>query len=148
MSTPLDSKTVKKLLDQNQRSWHGQNKSLDKTSQSHKKKGTENIAQVIADGIQDNKYSFRTRLYQYAIEHEINPKEFSVITEAEKNRKKRKYREFLTDRERLVGEELSRRSIIKSGLSTAWLDDLMEEWEKVHTQFIQTFSPDEVTTKA
>ena len=50
MSTPesLDSKTVKKLWDQNQ------NKSLDKTSQSHKKKGTENIAQVIADGIQDS----------------------------------------------------------------------------------------------
>ena len=39
---------------QNQQSWHGQNKSLDKTSQSHKKKGTENIAQVIADGIQDS----------------------------------------------------------------------------------------------
>ncbi|CAG8481409.1 6828_t:CDS:2 [Paraglomus occultum] len=49
MSTPksLDSKTVKNLWDQNQ------NKSLDKTSQSHKKKGTENIVQVIADGIQD-----------------------------------------------------------------------------------------------
>ena len=39
---------MKKLWDQNQ------NKSLDKTSQSHKKKGTENIAQVIADGIQDS----------------------------------------------------------------------------------------------
>ncbi|CAG8617341.1 12226_t:CDS:2 [Gigaspora rosea] len=50
MSTPesLDPKTVKKLWDQNQ------HKSQDKTSQSHKKKGTENIAQVIADGIQDN----------------------------------------------------------------------------------------------
>ncbi|RHZ57349.1 hypothetical protein Glove_390g39 [Diversispora epigaea] len=50
MSTPesLDSKTVKKLWDQNQ------HKSQEKTSQSHKKKGTENIAQVIADGIQDN----------------------------------------------------------------------------------------------
>ncbi|CAG8602106.1 11128_t:CDS:2 [Cetraspora pellucida] len=51
----LDLKTVKKLWDQNQ------NKSQDKTSQhqftlsrSHKKKGTENIAQVIVDGIQDN----------------------------------------------------------------------------------------------
>src|SRR6185436_15273464 len=42
MSTPesLDSKTVKKLWNQNQ------NKSLDKTSQSHKKKGAENIVQV------------------------------------------------------------------------------------------------------
>ncbi|CAG8642459.1 4124_t:CDS:2, partial [Paraglomus occultum] len=46
----------------------------------------------------------------------------------------RKYHKFLTDRDRLIGEELLRRSILKSGLSTAWLDDLMEEWEKVHTQ--------------
>ncbi|RHZ81997.1 hypothetical protein Glove_115g13 [Diversispora epigaea] len=44
----LDSKTVKNFWNQNQ------NKSQDKTSQSHKKKGTENIVQVIADGIQDN----------------------------------------------------------------------------------------------
>src|SRR5438128_11419318 len=36
----LDPKAVKKLWDQNQ------NKSQDKTSQSHKKKGIENIAQV------------------------------------------------------------------------------------------------------
>jgi len=42
---------VKKLWDQNQ------NKSQDKMSQSHKKKGTENIAQVITDGIQDNIHS-------------------------------------------------------------------------------------------
>ncbi|RHZ81995.1 hypothetical protein Glove_115g91 [Diversispora epigaea] len=50
MSTPesLDPKTVKKLWDRDQ------NKSQDKTSQSHKKNGTENIAQVIADGIQNN----------------------------------------------------------------------------------------------
>ncbi|RIB20893.1 hypothetical protein C2G38_2178190 [Gigaspora rosea] len=50
MSTPesLDPKTVKMLWDQNQ------HKSQDKTSQSHKKKRTENITQVIADGIQDN----------------------------------------------------------------------------------------------
>ncbi|CAG8593431.1 13445_t:CDS:10, partial [Ambispora gerdemannii] len=49
MSTPksLDSKTVKKLWEQNQ------NKNQDKISQSHKKKGTENITHVIADGIQD-----------------------------------------------------------------------------------------------
>jgi len=39
---------VKKLWNQNQ------NKSQDKTSQSHKKKGTENIAQVITDGIHIN----------------------------------------------------------------------------------------------
>ncbi|CAG8509458.1 1130_t:CDS:2 [Ambispora leptoticha] len=52
----------------------------------------------------------------------------------------RKYREFLTDRDRLIGEELLRRGILKSGLSTAWLDDLMEEWEKIHIQFIQIFN--------
>ncbi|CAG8569672.1 6042_t:CDS:10 [Ambispora gerdemannii] len=60
MSTPLDPKTVKKLLDQNQ------NKSLDKTSQSHKKKGTENITQVIADGIQDNILSGETKIQSFA----------------------------------------------------------------------------------
>ncbi|CAG8773809.1 21500_t:CDS:1, partial [Gigaspora margarita] len=101
----------------------------------------------------------------YAIEHGINPKEFSIITEAERNRwamgcfpadlerdirfyrggikrkeDPRKYRKFLTDRERLVGEELLRRSILKSGLSTAWLDDLMKEWEEIYTQFVQIFS--------
>ncbi|CAG8705006.1 13997_t:CDS:1, partial [Ambispora leptoticha] len=52
----------------------------------------------------------------------------------------RKYREFLTDRERLVGEELLRRSMVKSGLSTAWLDDLMKEWEKTYNRFVQVFS--------
>ncbi|CAG8831146.1 16248_t:CDS:1, partial [Gigaspora rosea] len=52
----------------------------------------------------------------------------------------RKYRKFLTDRERLVGEELLRQGILKSGLSTAWLDDLMEEWEKINAQFMQIFS--------
>ncbi|RIB02833.1 hypothetical protein C2G38_2226721 [Gigaspora rosea] len=91
----------------------------------------------------------KTRLYQpeaglrqYAIEHKMNPEKFSVITEAEKTRKEdpRKYHKFLTDRERLIGEELLRRGILKSGLSTAWLDNLMEEWEKIHTQFIQIFS--------
>ncbi|RHZ67209.1 hypothetical protein Glove_302g50 [Diversispora epigaea] len=39
-----DSKTAKKCLDQSQ----------DKTSKSHKKKGIENIGQVIVNGIQDN----------------------------------------------------------------------------------------------
>ncbi|CAH1771004.1 10334_t:CDS:1, partial [Entrophospora sp. SA101] len=80
-------------------------------------------------------------LYQYAIGHGMDPKKFSVITEAEKNRWAMgcfredlerdihfyrggierqedtiKYHEFLTDRERLVGEELLRHGIIKSGL--------------------------------
>ncbi|CAG8722024.1 3955_t:CDS:2, partial [Gigaspora rosea] len=102
----------------------------------------------------------KTRLYQpeaglrqYAIEHKMNPEKFSVITEAEKTRDirfyhggierkedPRKYHKFLTDRERLIGEELLRRGILKSGLSTAWLDNLMEKWEKIHTQFIQIFS--------
>ncbi|CAG8627926.1 8326_t:CDS:2 [Ambispora gerdemannii] len=81
----------------------------------------------------------KNHLYQYAIEHEINPKEFSIITETEKNRKEdpRKYHKFLTDRERLVSEELLRQDILKSDLSTAWLDDLMKEWKKIHTQFTQ-----------
>ena len=52
----------------------------------------------------------------------------------------RKYRKFLTDQDRLIGEELLRRSILRSGLSTAWLDDLMREWEEIHTQFVQIFS--------
>ncbi|CAG8551144.1 4278_t:CDS:2, partial [Cetraspora pellucida] len=78
--------------------------------------------------------SNKNHLHQYIIEHGINPKEFSIITEAEKNRKEdsRKYRKFLTDRDRLVSEELLRQDILKSGLSTAWLDDLMEEWEKIY----------------
>ncbi|CAG8630404.1 8934_t:CDS:1, partial [Diversispora eburnea] len=52
----------------------------------------------------------------------------------------RKYHKFLTDRERLVGEELLCRGILKSRLSTAWLDDLMEEWEKTYNQFVQIFN--------
>ncbi|CAG8517587.1 6253_t:CDS:2 [Ambispora leptoticha] len=104
-------------------------------------------------------------LRQYAIERGMDPEKFLVITEAEKNRwamgcfrkdlerdirfyrgaieskeDPRKYHEFLTDRDRLIGEELSRRGILKSGLSTAWLDDLMKEWEEIHTQFVQIFS--------
>ncbi|RIA99801.1 hypothetical protein C2G38_2237718 [Gigaspora rosea] len=107
----------------------------------------------------------KTRFYQYAIEHKIDPEKFSVITDAERNRwamgcfpadlerdirfyrggierkeDTRKYHQFLTDRNRLVGEELLRRSILKSGLSTAWLDDLMKEWEEIHTRFTQIFS--------
>ncbi|CAG8824493.1 43375_t:CDS:2, partial [Gigaspora margarita] len=109
--------------------------------------------------------SNKNRLYQYAIEHGINPKEFSIIIEVEKNRwttgcfcgdlerdicfyrggierkeDPRKYRKLLTDRKRLVGEELLRRSILRSGLSTAWLDNLIEEWEKTYNQFIQIFN--------
>ncbi|CAG8672819.1 6651_t:CDS:2, partial [Ambispora leptoticha] len=57
-----------------------------------------------------------------------------------RNEDTRKYHKFLTDRDRLVGEELSRRGILKSGLSTAWLDDLTEEWEKIHTHFVQIFN--------
>ncbi|CAG8641437.1 6263_t:CDS:2, partial [Diversispora eburnea] len=103
----------------------------------------------------------KTHLYQYAIEYEMDPEKFSVITEAEKKRwtmgcfrgdlerdircycggiKKnedtRKYHKFLTDWERLTSEELLRHGILKSCLSTAWLDDLMEEWEKTYNQFI------------
>ncbi|CAG8788262.1 3196_t:CDS:2, partial [Racocetra fulgida] len=109
-------------------------------------------------------YQPEASLRQYAIEHGMDPEKFSVITEAEKNRwamgcfpadlerdirfyrggierneDTRKYHKFLTDRDRLVGEELLRRSILKSGLSTAWLDDLMNEWEKIHAQFTQIF---------
>ncbi|CAG8483353.1 5347_t:CDS:1 [Ambispora leptoticha] len=94
----------------------------------------------------------------------MDPEKFSIITEAEKkmwimgcfpadlerdirlyrggikrNEDTRKYHKFLTDRDRLVGEELLRRSILKSRLSTVWLDDLMKEWEEIHTQFIQIF---------
>ncbi|CAG8645175.1 8741_t:CDS:2, partial [Diversispora eburnea] len=85
----------------------------------------------------------KIHLYQYAIEYGMDPEKFSVITEAEKKRwdrkyfredlkrdirfyrggierkeDSRKYCKFLTDRERLVGEELLRRSILESGLST------------------------------
>ena len=95
----------------------------------------------------------------------MNLKEFLIITKAEKNkwtmrcfhkdlkrdihfyygkieRKKdtRKYHKFLTDQNRLVGEELLHCNIAKSGLSTVWLDDLMKEWKEIHTQFIQIFS--------
>ncbi|CAG8621748.1 9665_t:CDS:2, partial [Diversispora eburnea] len=96
---------------------------------------------------------------------EVKPKKFLSITEAkkkrwtmecfradlkrdiclyrggiERNEDTRKYHKFLTDRDRLVGEELLRCDILKSGLSTAWLDDLMEEWKKIHTQFTQIFN--------
>nr|CAG8448974.1 8946_t:CDS:2 [Entrophospora candida] len=64
-------------------------------------------------------YQPEAGLRQYAIEHGMDPKNFSVITEAEKGRK--------------ILENIS-------GLSTAWLDDLMKELEEIHTQFVQIFS--------
>ncbi|CAH1766752.1 4168_t:CDS:1, partial [Entrophospora sp. SA101] len=104
-------------------------------------------------------------LYKYAIEHGEDPEKFSIVTETEKNRwaircfrgdlerdirfyqgalerkeDPRKYHKFLTDRDRLIGEELLRHNILKSGSNTTWLDNLMEEWGKNHTQFIQIFS--------
>ncbi|CAG8584934.1 2687_t:CDS:2, partial [Diversispora eburnea] len=110
-------------------------------------------------------YQPEVGLCQYAIEHKMDPEKFSVITEAEKkrwtmgcfrgdlerdircyregikrNEDTRKYHKFLTDRDRLVSEELLHCGILKSGLCTAWLDDLMEEWEKIHTQFTQIFN--------
>ena len=47
--------------------------------------------------------------------------------EIERKEDSRKYREFLTDWGRLVSKELSHYSILKSGLGTKWLNDLMEE---------------------
>ncbi|CAG8639207.1 3149_t:CDS:2 [Ambispora gerdemannii] len=86
----------------------------------------------------------KIHLYQYAVENDLDPEKFSVITEAEKDRwamgcfrgdlkrdicfyhggieskeDSRKYRKFLTDQDRLIGEELLHRSILRSGLSTA-----------------------------
>ncbi|CAG8616022.1 8696_t:CDS:2 [Diversispora eburnea] len=102
---------------------------------------------------------------------EVKPKKFLSITEAEKkrwamgcfpadlerdirlyregikrNEDTRKYHKY--NRDRLVGEELLRRGILKSGLSTAWLDELMKEWKGIHIQFTQIFSSDRITTKA
>ncbi|CAG8576008.1 8212_t:CDS:2 [Diversispora eburnea] len=76
-------------------------------------------------------------LYQYAIKYEIvDPDKFSIVTESEKNRWVmecfcgdldryiRFYqggierKEDLTDRDRLIGEELLRRKILKGGSST------------------------------
>ncbi|GES77023.1 hypothetical protein GLOIN_2v1649975 [Rhizophagus clarus] len=91
-------------------------------------------------------------LYQYAVEHSLNPEKFSIVTEAEKyrwnvkcfhsdlerdiliyhrsiekNEDRKKYHTLLTDRERIIGEELLRRGILESRKSTAWLDNLMKE---------------------
>ncbi|CAG8651237.1 2129_t:CDS:1, partial [Diversispora eburnea] len=110
-------------------------------------------------------YQPEASLRQYATEHGLDPENFSVITGAEKkrwamgcfpadlerdircyqggikrNEDTRKYHKFLTDRDRLVGEELLRCSIVKSGLSTTWLDELMKEWEKTYNQFVQIFN--------
>ncbi|RHZ66975.1 hypothetical protein Glove_303g119 [Diversispora epigaea] len=64
-------------------------------------------------------YQPEAGLRQYAIEHGMDPEKFV---------------------ERLIGEELSHHGILKSGLSTAWLNDLMKEWEEIYTQFVQIFS--------
>ncbi|CAH1764038.1 9815_t:CDS:1, partial [Entrophospora sp. SA101] len=93
-------------------------------------------------------------LHQYAIELGEDSKQFSVVTESEKKMRDEKcfrdklerdmrfYRyavkegldpkkcSKLTDRDRLTGGDLLHRGILESGLSTAWLDELMKEWEK------------------
>src|SRR3954469_20948867 len=104
-------------------------------------------------------------LYQYAVEHGLDPKKFSIVTEAEKKRwaykcfrgdlkrdigfyrgaikekeDPRKYYTFLTACDRLISEEILRHGILESRLSTAWLDNLMKEWEQAHTQFTQVFA--------
>ncbi|GBB90614.1 hypothetical protein RclHR1_17610003 [Rhizophagus clarus] len=92
-------------------------------------------------------------LYQYAVEYGLDPKKFLIVTEADKKRwvgesfrsilevnmqfyceaieekeeDPRKYRKFLTDRKRMISEELLRHNILKHRSSTAWLDDLMKE---------------------
>ncbi|RHZ80527.1 hypothetical protein Glove_134g261 [Diversispora epigaea] len=57
----------------------------------------------------------------------------------ERNEDIRKYHKFLTDRERLISEELLRCDILKSGLSITWLDNLIEKWKKTCNQFEQIF---------
>ncbi|CAI2182658.1 15528_t:CDS:2 [Funneliformis geosporum] len=52
----------------------------------------------------------------------------------------RKYYPFLTDRDRLIGEELMRRSMIERRFKTGWLDDNIKKWEDTHTQFIEIFA--------
>ncbi|CAG8621387.1 10891_t:CDS:10, partial [Diversispora eburnea] len=86
-------------------------------------------------------YHPEASLRQYAIEHGMDLEKFSVITEAEKKRwaMEKTWKEICALLP-LVGEELLRRGILKSGLSTTWLDDLMEEWERIRTQFTQIFS--------
>ncbi|CAG8605181.1 13170_t:CDS:2, partial [Ambispora gerdemannii] len=100
-------------------------------------------------------YQPEAGLCQYTIEHKMDPEKFSIITEAEKNRwvvgcfpadlerdiclyhggikrneDTRKYHKFLTDQDRMVGEELLRCGLLKSNLSTAWLDDLIKNGKK------------------
>ncbi|CAG8607480.1 7533_t:CDS:2, partial [Diversispora eburnea] len=97
----------------------------------------------------------KTRLYQYAIKHEMDPEKSLVITEAEKkrwtmgcfrgdlerdiccyregikrNEDTRKYHKFLTDWKRLTGEELLHHGILKSGLTE---DATMVAWLKEST---------------
>ena len=58
----------------------------------------------------------------------------------ERKEEPRKYHKFLTDRERMIGEELLRRGILESRKSAAWLDNLKKEWGKtpysVYTSFL------------
>ena len=100
-------------------------------------------------------------LYQYAIEYGLDPEKFSIVTEAEKKRwadkifcgklereiglyrgaierkeDPRKYYTFLTDRDRLISEEILRCALLERHISSAWLDNIMKEWEQAHTQFI------------
>ena len=104
-------------------------------------------------------------LYQYAVEHGLDPEKLSTVTEAEKKRwadkcfcgdldrdiliyrssigrkvDPRKYYTFLTDRDRLIGKEILHCALLERHISLAWLNDLMKEWEKTHTQFIQVFA--------
>ncbi|CAB5179203.1 unnamed protein product [Rhizophagus irregularis] len=71
-------------------------------------------------------------LYQYAIKRgEKNPEKFSIITGAEKISGT------------MSASAMPWRKIcvsIVSRLNTAWLDNLMKEWEKTLAQFIQIFA--------
>ncbi|CAG8498878.1 8422_t:CDS:2 [Funneliformis mosseae] len=73
-------------------------------------------------------------LNQNAIEHVIDSEKFLIISELRK--KDGKYYTFLTDRDRLIGEEVLRHDILESRLSTIWLEEFMKKMGKAHTQFI------------
>ncbi|CAB4386607.1 unnamed protein product [Rhizophagus irregularis] len=68
------------------------------------------------------------QMYQTKLEHRF----------LERKEDPRKYYKFLTDHDRLIGEEVLRRGILESRLSTTWLNDLMKEWKK----YIQNFAQD------
>ena len=52
----------------------------------------------------------------------------------------KKYYPFLTDRDRLIGEELMRRSMIERHFKTGWFDDIIKKWKDTHAQFIEIFA--------